>query len=111
MGKYLKIMEITELELQKKINNGDKIIVEFWSTWCGPCKMMKPIFERVAQNNDTDVQMYTMDIDNNRDFVSSLGIRSIPTIKVFDGGEVKETKVGVLAEQNIKELVTNLLLN
>jgi len=111
MGKYLKIMEITELELKKKINNGDKIIVEFWSTWCGPCKMMKPIFERVAQNNDTDVQMYTMDIDNNRDFVSSLGIRSIPTIKVFDGGEVKETKVGVLAEQNIKELVTNLLLN
>jgi thioredoxin 1 len=104
-------MEITELELQKKINNGDKIIVEFWSTWCGPCKMMKPIFERVAQNNDTDVQMYTMDIDKNREFVSSLGIRSIPTIKVFDGGEVKETKVGVLAEQSIKELVSNLLLN
>jgi thioredoxin-like negative regulator of GroEL len=72
---------------------------------------MKPIFERVAQNNDTDVQMYTMDIDKNREFVSSLGIRSIPTIKVFDGGEVKETKVGVLAEQSIKELVSNLLLN
>jgi len=104
-------MEITAQELEQKIENGEKVIVEFWSTWCGPCKMMKPIFERVAQNNDTDVQMYTMDIDNNRDFVSSLGIRSIPTIKVFDGGEVKETKVGVLAEQNIKELVTNLLLN
>jgi thioredoxin 1 len=72
---------------------------------------MMPVFERVAQNNDTDVQMYTMDIDKNREFVSSLGIRSIPTIKIFDGGEVKDTKVGVIAEQSIKELVSNLLLN
>jgi thioredoxin 1 len=104
-------MEITAKELQEKINNGDKIIVDFHGLWCGPCKMMMPVFERVAQNNDTDVQMYTMDIDKNREFVSSLGIRSIPTIKIFDGGEVKETKVGVLAEQSIKELVSNLLLN
>jgi thioredoxin 1 len=104
-------MEITTENLKEKINNGDKIIVEFHAEWCLPCCILKPIFERVAQSNDTDVLMYTMDIDNNRDFVSSLGIRSIPTIKVFDGGEVKETKVGLLAEQNIKELVTNLLLN
>lgn len=104
-------MEITAQDLQEKINNGEKIIVEMWAPWCGPCRMMKPVFERVAQNNDTDVQMYTMDIDKNREFVSSLGIRSIPTIKVFDGGEVKDTKVGVIAEQSIKELVSNLLLN
>ena len=104
-------MEITTQELQEKINNGEKIIVDFHGLWCGPCKIMKPVFERVAQNNDTDVQMYTMDIDKNREFVSSLGIRSIPTIKIFDGGEVKDTKVGVIAEQSIKELVSNLLLN
>jgi thioredoxin 1 len=104
-------MEITATELQEKINNGEKIIVEFWGTWCNPCLIMKPVFERVAQNNNTDVQMYTMDIDNNREFVSSLGIRSIPTIKIFDGGEVKDTKVGVFAEQSIKDIVTNLLLN
>ena len=104
-------MEITAKELQEKINNGDKIIVDFHGLWCGPCKMMMPVFERVAQNNDTDVQMYTMDIDKNREFVSSLGIRSIPTIKIFDGGEVKDTKVGVIAGQSIKELVSNLLLN
>lgn len=104
-------MEITAKELQEKINNGDKIIVDFHGLWCGPCKMMMPVFERVAQNNDTDIHMYTMDIDKNREFVSSLGIRSIPTIKVFDGGEVKDTKVGVLAEQNIKDLISNLLLS
>jgi thioredoxin 1 len=104
-------MEITANELQEKINNGEKVIVEFWGTWCGPCLMMKPRFEKVANENTSDVQMYTMDIDNNREFVSSLGIRSIPTIKIFDGGEVKYTKVGVFAEQSIKDLISTLLLN
>ena len=104
-------MEITAKELQEKINNGDKIIVEMWAPWCGPCRMMKPVFEKVASNNDTDVQMFTMNIDEKREVAVKYGVRSIPTIKVFDGGEVKETKVGVLAEQSIKELVSNLLLN
>jgi thioredoxin 1 len=104
-------MEITAKELQEKIQNGDKLIVDFFANWCGPCLMMKPTFDKVANENTSDVQMYTMDIDNNREFVSSLGIRSIPTIKAFNGGEVTDTKVGVFQEQGIKELVTNLLLN
>lgn len=104
-------MEITTKELQEKINNGEKIIVEMWAPWCGPCRMMKPVFERVAQNNETNVQMYTLNIDDNREIAIQYGVRSIPTIKVFDGGEVTDTKVGVLAEQNIKDIVTNLLLN
>ena len=104
-------MEITAQELEQKIENGEKVIVEMWAPWCGPCRILKPVFERVSQNNDTDVQMYTLNIDENREVAMRYGIRSIPTIKVFDGGEVTETKVGVIAEQNIKELVTNLLLN
>jgi thioredoxin 1 len=104
-------MEITAKELQEKIQNGEKVIVEMWAPWCGPCRMMKPTFEKVANENTSDVQMYTMDIDENREFVSSLGIRSIPTIKVFNGGEVTDTKVGVFSEQGIKDLVSNLLLN
>ena len=104
-------MKITAKELQEKIDNGEKVIVEFWAPWCGPCRMMKPIFERVANSNETDVQMYTMDIEENKDFISSLGIRSIPTIKTFNKSELVETKVGVLNEGQIKELVENLLLN
>jgi thioredoxin-like negative regulator of GroEL len=55
--------------------------------------------------------MYTLNIDENRDFAMKYGVRSIPTIKVFDSKEVKDTKVGVIPEQNIKDMVTNLLLN
>ena len=55
-------MEISSVDLQQKINNGEKIIVEFWADWCGPCKMMKPIFERVASTNTSEVQMYTFEL-------------------------------------------------
>lgn len=102
-------MEINSVDLQEKIKNGEKVIVEFWAEWCGPCKMMKPIFERVANSNTSDVQMYTMNVDLNRDAAAGLGIRSIPTIKVFSGGDVVETKIGALNESQINELIGELI--
>ena len=104
-------MEITNSELKEKLNNNEKVIVEFWAPWCGPCRMLKPIFERVASSNKTDVQMYTMNIDegDNKDIASQYGIRSIPAIKSFNGSEVTNTSVGVVSEQNIKEMVTLLV--
>ena len=102
-------MEITSVELKEKINNGEKLIVEFWAEWCGPCRMMKPIFEKVATNNSSDVQMYTMNVDQNQGVAASLGIRSIPTIKVINSGEVIDTKVGVLNEGQLKDMLTELI--
>jgi thioredoxin 1 len=104
-------MEITSDELTKKINSGKKVIVEFWAEWCGPCKMMKPVFEKVSTENETEVEMYTMNVDLNKEFSSTLGIRSIPTVKMFNEGNVVDTRVGVMAENNIKSLVKDLLLN
>ena len=56
-------MEITNNELKEKLKNGEKVVVEFWAPWCGPCRMLKPVFEKVAENNKTDIQMYTMNIE------------------------------------------------
>jgi thioredoxin 1 len=102
-------MEISSVELQQKINGGEKLMVEFWAEWCGPCKMMKPIFEKVASSNQSDVKMYTLNIDNNREVAMSLGIRSIPTVKMFNAGQVVETKIGLLSENQINDLVTELI--
>ena len=102
-------MEITAKELQEKINNGDKIMVDFWASWCGPCRMLKPIFEKVSSENTTEVQMYTMDVDSNRDMAVSLGIRSVPTIKVFNNGEVVDTKVGLVQEEVLKQITKELI--
>ena len=102
-------MEITSVELQEKINSGKKVIVEFWAEWCGPCKMMKPIFEKVSNNNTSGVEMYTMNVDLNREVGATLGIRSIPTIKVFENGEVVDTRVGMMNEGQINGILTELI--
>ena len=102
-------MEISSVELQEKINNGEKLIVEFWAEWCGPCRMMKPTFEKVANENTSDVQMYTMNVDINREIGVALGIRSIPTVKMFNAGQIIETKVGMLSEGQINEMVKDLI--
>ena len=102
-------MEINSVELQEKINKGEKIIVEFWAEWCGPCRMMKPTFEKVANQNTSDVQMYTMNVDLNKEASIALGIRSIPTVKVFSNGQLVETKVGMLQEGHIKGMLNDLI--
>jgi thioredoxin 1 len=102
-------MEINTKELKEKITNGEKVIVEFWAQWCGPCRMMKPVFESVAKENQSGVQMYTMDVDSNRELAGELGIRSIPTVKVFSNGQLVETKVGMLQEGHIKGMLNNLI--
>lgn len=102
-------MEISSVDLQKKINAGEKLMIEFHGVWCGPCRLMKPIFEKIAKENTSEVQMYTMDIDENKEVAISLGIRSIPTIKMFNSGEVVETKVGLLNEGQINNLLTELI--
>jgi thioredoxin len=102
-------MEITGKQLQEKIKNGEKIILKLGTVWCGPCKVLNPIFEKVARENTSDVQMYTMDVDQNRELAMTLGVRSVPTIKVINGGNVVGTKVGLIQEQEIKELVQELI--
>jgi thioredoxin 1 len=105
-------MEITQEKLQEKINNGDKLIVDFYTDWCNPCRTMKPIFEKVSEqfkNENSEVQLYTMNVEKNRDIAVKYGVRAVPTIKSFNNGNVIDSKSGLQMEGQIKDLVTNLL--
>jgi len=105
-------MEITTEELKQKIENGDKLIVDFWGTWCQPCRIMKPAFEKVAEEyrkENSEVQLYTMDIDKNKEFAVSLGVRAIPTVKSFSGGKEVHTQSGIQMVSQIKQLANNLI--
>jgi thioredoxin 1 len=104
-------MEITTEELKQKIENGDKLIVDFYTDWCGPCRMMKPIFEKVSEqfrDENSDIQLYTMNVENNRDIAVKYGVRAVPTIKVFNDGDVVNTKTGAQQESQLIELADSL---
>ena len=104
-------MEITSELLKEKINNGEKLIIDFHAKWCSPCKLMKPWFENIAEQLKTEestVQLYTMDIEGNMDFVSGLGLRSVPTIKGFSDGQEIFSEVGLKQTNAILEMVDRL---
>jgi thioredoxin 1 len=104
-------MEITSEELKEKIKNGDKLMVDFFAEWCGPCKVMKPMFESASQtlkDQNSDIQLYTFDIESDTGFVSELGIRSVPMIKAFSNGKEVFSEVGLKQKSAIMEMVQRL---
>jgi thioredoxin 1 len=104
-------MEISQEQLKQKIKNGDKIIVDFWAKFCGPCKVMKPTFDKISkelQENNSKVQLFTMDIENNMDYIKELGIRGVPTIKGFSNGNEVFSEVGLKQSDTILEMVNKL---
>lgn len=104
-------MEITSELLKEKINNGEKLLIDFHAKWCMPCKVMKPTFEKISEeikNSGSDVQMYTMDVELNQEFARELGIRSVPTIKGFSNGNEIISEAGLKQEGIILEMVDKL---
>lgn len=105
-------MEITLNELKSKIENGEKLLIDFYGKFCGPCKTMKPWFESAADEfsqNGSDVKLYTFDIDSGREYViGELGLKSVPTIKGFNGGKEVYHSVGVLTKDDIIKVANQL---
>jgi|688.fasta_scaffold489940_2 thioredoxin len=102
-------MEITSNELRMKIESGEPIIVDFWATFCGPCKMYKPTFEKIAENSE--IPMYTMSLDSpeNGQLAIELGIRAVPTTKGFNNGGEVFSKSGMISESELKSVIKNII--
>ncbi len=100
------IKEITDSEFESEVvNSKETILVDFWAEWCGPCKMLAPILEQLSEDMGSDIKIFKMNIDENPESPSSLGIRSIPTMMLYKGGKQIGTKVGVLPKNSIKEWI------
>jgi thioredoxin 1 len=85
------------------LQSGETVIVDFWAEWCGPCKTLSPLVDELASEMDGKVKILKMNIDENPETPTKYGVRGIPTLMVFKGGEVTETKVGGMSKGQLQE--------
>ena len=100
------LINITDEEFEDSIlKNSGVCLVDFWAEWCGPCKQISPILEEIASEENNDITIAKINIDENPRVATDYGIRSIPTMLLFNNGELKDTKVGVLPKQELNDWI------
>ena len=98
--------QLTAGEIREKIANKETFFLDMFATWCGPCKVLMGNMEKLENTSETlPMEMYKFDVDSDRELTSEMGIRSVPTVKIFKNGEVVKTNSGVLTQQQIIELM------
>ncbi len=91
--------ETNDTSFQNDVLKSDKpVLVDFWAPWCGPCRMVGPIIENIAKKMDGKVDVYKLNVDENPNTAAKYGITGIPTVIIYNGGEVAEQFVGVQPE-------------
>jgi thioredoxin 1 len=104
------VITLTDDNFDAEVLNSDiPVVVDFWATWCMPCRMFAPIFEKAAGEYEGRVKFGKLDTDANPTISMKYGIRSIPTAGYFKKGQEPKGTVGVLSEADFKKMVENLL--
>ena len=102
-------LEITDSNYKEILAEGKPVVVDFWAPWCGPCRMVAPIIDELAQEYEGRVTIGKMDVDNNDDVVGQFGIRNIPTVLFFKNGEVVDKIVGATSKDKFVQKIEALL--
>jgi thioredoxin 1 len=100
------MLEFTDDEFDTQVVNADlPTMVDFWADWCAPCKMIAPVVKALAEDNAGRLRVGKLNVDENPKTATRFGIRGIPTLLVFKGGEVVEQIVGVRSKKDLQKIV------
>ncbi|MBI6547019.1 MAG: thioredoxin [Cyanobacteria bacterium NC_groundwater_1444_Ag_S-0.65um_54_12] len=101
-----KTQAVTDADFTKEVLDAEKpVLVDFWATWCGPCKMIAPILEEIAQDHGDKLKVVKVDVDQNGDTAQRYGVMSIPTLILFKDGQPLERLVGYMPKAQLESRI------
>lgn len=104
------IIEISDSNFESEVVNSDvPVLVDFWAPWCGPCRAIAPIVEEISSTYEGKIKVGKMNVDENQSTTMKFGIRSIPTIIMFKGGEAVDQIIGAVPKGEIEKVVEKSL--
>ena len=104
------ILHVTDSSFEDEVLKSDiPVLVDYWAEWCGPCKMIAPILDELSGDYGDKVKIAKLNIDENPDTPPKYGIRGIPTLMLFKGGNVEATKVGALSKSQLTAFIDSNL--
>ncbi len=103
-------IHVTDADFEKEVLQSPvPVVVDFWAEWCGPCKMIAPLIDELSKEFEGKAKMVKVDVDNNSATAMKYGIRNIPTLLFFKGGQVVDKQVGVVAKANLADKVNKII--
>lgn len=100
---------VTNTNVEELLSTSQPVLMDFWATWCGPCRVLSPTVDEVASEMEGSVVVAKCNVDDCEDIAASYGIRNIPTLLFFKNGEVIDRTVGVVSKQEIINKINNLI--
>jgi thioredoxin 1 len=106
----MNVVTLTDDNFEAEVSESDKpVLVDYWATWCGPCKMVGPIVEEIAIEFSDKIKVGKLDVDSNQTSAAKQNVMSIPTLAIFKGGELVAQQVGALSKTQLTDFIESNL--